>query len=120
MPDQRASKWSRTSDGYGGVFSPLKKKTIDFGRIHNGLPRRVHAWFDVAPEESPARRETAAAYLKAAGIAIRAPGEWGLRAVKTGLHTADFRADDSAAMFTNYGVSPRRKRVACMAIDWNA
>jgi hypothetical protein len=52
---------------------------IDFGCIHNGLPRRVHAWFDVDPEESPGSRETAAAYLKAAGIAIRAPGGWGHR-----------------------------------------
>jgi len=50
---------------------------VDFGWIHNGLPRRVHAWFDVDPEESPGRQETAAAYLKAAGIAIRAPGGWG-------------------------------------------
>src|SRR5215471_16370811 len=42
------------------------------------------------------------------------------RAVKTLLDTADFRADDSAAMLTNYAVSPRRKRAVCMAIDWNA
>ena len=53
---------------------------IDFGCIHNGLPRRVHAWFDVDPEENPGRRETTAAYLKAAGIAIRARGGWGRRA----------------------------------------
>jgi hypothetical protein len=33
------------------------KKMIDFGWIHNGLPSRVHAWFDVDPEESPGRRE---------------------------------------------------------------
>jgi len=89
---------------------------IDFGWIHNRLPPRVHAWFDVDPEESPGRQETAATYLKAAGIAIRAPGGSAPRAVKNGLHTADFRADDSAVMFTNYAVSPRRKRVVCMAL----
>src|SRR6202789_3061898 len=54
------------------VLSEAKKQqVIALGRL--GWPlRRIE-------QETGVRRETAAAYLKAAGIAIRPPGAWGRR-----------------------------------------
>src|SRR6059036_2397306 len=49
-----------------------KQQVIALGRL--GWPlRRIQ-------QETGIRRETAGAYLKAAGVAIRAPGGWGRRA----------------------------------------
>ena len=49
-----------------------RQQVIALGRL--GWPlRRIQ-------QETGIRRETAGAYLKAAGIAIRAPGGWGRRA----------------------------------------
>ena len=90
---------------------------IDFGCIHNGLPRRVHVWFDVDPEESWKAGDRGCLSKSRRDRDPRTGRMGAPRAVKTGLHTADFRADDSPAMFTNYAVSPRRKRAVCMALS---
>src|SRR6185369_14005125 len=56
-----------------------RQQVIALGRL--GWPlRRIQ-------QETGIRRETAGAYLKAAGIAIRAPGGWGRRApAKPAIH----------------------------------
>ena len=51
-----------------------KKQVIALGQLGWAL-RRIE-------EATGVRRETAAGYLKAAGIAIRAPGGWGRRKAK--------------------------------------
>src|ERR1700686_4661149 len=51
-----------------------KKQVIALGQLGWAL-RRIE-------EATGVRRETAAAYLKAAGISIRAPGGWGRRKAK--------------------------------------
>src|ERR1700687_5569183 len=55
------------------VLSEAKKQqVIALGRLGWPLRRTEH--------ETGVRRETAGAYLKAAGIAVRPPGAWGRRA----------------------------------------
>src|SRR5260370_15779184 len=52
------------------VLSEEKQKQIEaFGRLGWSL-RRIE-------EATGVRRETAGAYLRAAGVAVRAPGRWG-------------------------------------------
>jgi hypothetical protein len=54
------------------VLSEAKKQqVIALGRL--GWPLRV------IEQETGVRRETAGAYLKAAGIGVRSPGAWGRR-----------------------------------------
>ena len=62
-----------SSIGVSNVLSEEKRQqVIALGRL--GWPlRRIQ-------QETGIRRETAGAYLKAAGIAVRAPGGWGRRA----------------------------------------
>ena len=67
---------------------------IDFGCIHNGLPRRVHVWFDVDPEESWKAGDRGCLSKSRRDRDPRTGRMGAPRAVKTGLHTADFRADD--------------------------
>ena len=49
-----------------------KQQVIALGQLGWPLVRRIE-------KETGIRRETAAAYLKAAGVAIRPPGNWGRR-----------------------------------------
>src|SRR5260370_27191875 len=57
-----------------------KQQVVALGRL--GWPlRRIEAATGV-------RRETASAYLKAAGIAVRAPGAWGHAAAKPAKETS--------------------------------
>ena len=59
-----------------------RQQVIALGRL--GWPlRRIQV-------ETGIRRETAGAYLKAAGIAVRAPGGWGRRAPSRGTPLAGF------------------------------
>jgi CxxC motif-containing protein (DUF1111 family) len=61
--------------GMGNVLNEEKKQQVlALGRL--GWPlRRIQ-------QTTKIRRETASAYLKAAGIAVRPPGGWGRRAAK--------------------------------------
>jgi hypothetical protein len=57
--------------GMSNVLSEEKKQVLALGRL--GWPlRRIE-------QETGVRRETAGAYLKAAGIGVRPPGAWGRR-----------------------------------------
>ena len=52
-----------------------KQQVIALGRLGWSL-RRIE-------QQTSVRRETASAYLKAAGIAVRGPGRWGRRGTST-------------------------------------
>lgn len=67
-----------------------KQQVIALGRLDWSL-RRIEAATGV-------RRETAAGYLRAAGIALRPPGGWGRRPSKRAIEvTTDFGAESAAA-----------------------
>jgi hypothetical protein len=76
---------------------------IDLGCIHNGLPRRVQAWFDVAPEENPAKRDRAC-LSKSRRLSIPATGGWG-RSAPSKSDNADFRADSATIVYKRRGVT---------------
>ena len=61
-----------------------KQQVIALGRLGWSL-RRIE-------QQTGVRRETASAYLKAAGIAVRGPGRWG-RGTPTPTHVSTHRLD---------------------------
>ena len=68
-----------------------KQQVIALGRLGWSL-RRIE-------QQTSVRRETASAYLKAAGIAVRGPGRWGRRGVST--PTRELVANSTAAKPAN-------------------
>jgi transposase len=86
-----------TSIDVSNVLSEEKRQqVIALGRL--GWPlRRIQ-------EETGIRRETAATYLKAAGIAVRPPRGWGRR--PPALSTGEASADSSPVSKPANGVSP--------------
>lgn len=52
-------------------------------------------------QETDVRRETARAYLKAAGIAVRPPGAWGRRPAKPAMEVTTGTKPESAAVNRN-------------------
>src|SRR5438034_1800484 len=73
-----------------------KQQVIALGRLGWTL-RRIEAATGV-------RRETAGAYLKAAGLAVRPPGRWGHPPAKPAIEVSTDSANPASAVSTDFGV----------------
>ncbi len=99
------------SDNVSNVLNEAKKQqVIVLGRL--GWPlRRIE-------RETGVRRETAAGYLKAAGIALRPAGGWGWRAAKPAIEvTPDADAEPIAKPAIEVTRDPDAERVAKPATE---
>src|SRR6266705_5004686 len=89
-----------------------KQQVIALGRLGWTL-RRIEAATGV-------RRETAGAYLKAAGLAVRPPGRWGQPPPKPAIEVSTDSANPASAVSTDFGVGsahPPRRAAAVAALD---
>ena len=85
-----------------------RQQVIALGRL--GWPlRRIQ-------QETGIRRETARAYLKAAGIAVRPPGGWGRRAPAKPANEADPDPPAPRSAKTGRRCPPTRRRSRCRAL----
>src|SRR6266700_2038397 len=73
-----------------------KQQVIALGRLGWTL-RRIEAATGV-------RRETAGAYLKAAGLAVRPPGRWGHPPAKPAIEVSTDSANPASEVSTDFGV----------------
>src|SRR5437762_11072134 len=82
------------------VSDEKKQQVIALARLGWTL-RRIEAATGV-------RRETAGAYLKAAGLAVRPPGRWGHPPAKPAIEVSTDPANPASGLSTDFGVDPAR------------